>query len=177
MITQSFYRIVVINCIWFVIFSTRCLSQPGVSRNAIYVEAFGTGIFYSVNYERFVSNDLTFRIGFSTFTIHANYDRDQYTHYAVPIMANYLIGEGNSKLEIGAGIEFLAGSGESTGDHTYFISTTPLSLSYVLLVGSFGYRYQPSDGGIHFRLVTTPFFVPKTGVFNLWFGSSIGICF
>ena len=176
MINHLYYRILVPSCILLIVLSTQCLSQSRDSHNAIYVEAFGAGILYSVNYERFVSKDFTFRIGFSLFPTNSNSGKDQSSLIFVPLIANFLLGEGNSKLEIGAGITYLVDNAESSGDISQ-ASTTTQSSSGVVFVGSIGYRYQPSDGGLHFRLVATPLLSPYTGWFKLWFGSSIGFCF
>ena len=47
--------------------------------------------------------------------------------------------------------------------------------SYVLGISSIGYRYQPSDGGMHFRFVLNPMLIMSE--IRLTAGISIGVCF
>ncbi|HTP12800.1 MAG TPA: hypothetical protein VMM37_04200 [Bacteroidota bacterium] len=137
------------------------IAARGEAKNAIYFEAFGHGLLYSVNYERFVERKLAIRVGFSTYTVgQADGGNRQ---IFVPVMANFLPGEGAHRLEIGVGVEYFHESMSESLDHTLFI------------IGSLGYRYQPPDGGIQFRIVATPFLFPAR-VFS-WFGTSIGVCF
>jgi hypothetical protein len=88
-----------------------------------------------------------------------------------PIMANYLIGPGNHKLEIGAGPLLLYASAKASvgGDVT--------SGSGAALAGTavFGYRYVPRDGGFTFRGGFTPVF--SAGGFQPWVGLSFGYVF
>jgi hypothetical protein len=173
-IVQHLQRILIPSIAGIIVLSTPGMSQS-TSKNAVYAEALGAGIFYSLNYERFISNDVTVRIGFSSFPLSYNDGKDHSTLFIVPIIANYLVGTGNSKLEVGLGISYLVDSEELSGNVTEnYINR---SSSGIIFIGSFGYRYQPSDGGMHFRLFATPLLSPYTGYFRLWFGSSIGICF
>ncbi len=155
------------------------LTSPGisqsVSRNAVYAEILGAGVFYSVNYERFISDDVTVRMGVSSFSLRSNSGKDHSNIVIVPIVANYLLGHGNSRVEIGAGIDYVSDHGISLGDISR--SYSQHSSSGIIFIGSFGYRYQPSDGGMHFRLFATPFLSPYTGKFAMWLGSSVGVCF
>ncbi len=73
--------------------SSRSLSQIEQSRNAIYLEALGVGGFYSINYERFIDDNYTLRIGYSSWTVKA-LTTQSFT--GVPIMLNYLYGEKHS---------------------------------------------------------------------------------
>lgn len=159
--------------IWFAALTIPCVSQSTDSKNAMYVEAFGPGLFYSINYERFISTDFTVRGGVSIFPM--NGETSQSTFIIAPIMCNYLFGNGNSKLEIGGGIDLVTINGEEYGDLSRYEST--FSETSILLVGSFGYRYQPSDGGFHFRIVATPMLSPYNGYFIPLFGCSAGTCF
>lgn len=131
------------------------------AKNAIYVEAFGPGLLYSVNYERFVAKEFSVRAGFSSFTLGQS-DGDN-TTIVVPVMGTYFAGEGSNKLEIGVGIDFWA----EREPHD--------SNNLMLLITSLGYRYQPVDGGFQFRVVATPLIAPAGAL--LWFGTSVGVCF
>jgi hypothetical protein len=134
---------------------------PSPAKNAVYLEAFGPGFLYSINYERFVANKFALRIGFEDATL--DFGENRTSTITVPVMGNYFSSTGSHKLEIGVGADFLYEHGSRTSN------------GYVFLVGSVGYRYQPDEGGFQFRLVATPFVFP-TGNF-MWFGSSIGMCF
>jgi hypothetical protein len=138
------------------------LSQVTQARNVIYIEGFGPGILYSVNYERYLSETTTARIGFSSWT------KEDFSFTGIPLLVNYLVGNGNSKLELGIGLEYID---ISTGDFSIISG----SGSSIVGIGSIGYRYQPSDGGMHFRLVLNPMLI--MGEIRLTAGISIGVCF
>lgn len=134
MINQPFNRIVIFSCMLPTFLSTQCLSQSHDSHNAIYLEAFGARILYSVNYERFVSNDFTFRIGFSMVPANSNSGKDQSTLIFVSLIANFLLGEANSKMEIGAGITYLVDNAESSGDISYAPTISHSSSGVIFVV-------------------------------------------
>jgi hypothetical protein len=163
--------------IWIVIILIPCVGRSQESHNAIYAELLGPGILYSVNYERFINSNLTIRVGASVFTLNYNSGGDQSTIFVFPIIAYYLSGTGSSKLEIGAGTDVLVDKYKSYGDIEPFISPEITSTSGVLLVGSVGYRYQPSEGGFHFRIVANPIISPYTGYIIPSIGCSLGMCF
>ena len=152
-----------------------CLSQSQDSQNAIYAEAFGPGLIYSINYERFISKEFTVRGGVSIFSFHGS--TSQSTGVIVPIMSNYLLGDENSKCEIGAGIDALSINGKDYGDIEPLNPPRSNSTAGVLLIGSLGYRYQPSAGGLLFRIAATPILSPYTGYFIPTGGCSCGISF
>jgi hypothetical protein len=136
-----------------------CKSQD-FKKNVVYAELLGPGLLYSINYERVITPNFTTRIGASFVPISFDSRRED-MFYLFPIMANYLSGEGNSKLELGVGVDVIVDN------------TTP----GVLLVGSLGYRYQPTNGGFHFRIVASPILAPITGFILPSIGCSVGTCF
>jgi hypothetical protein len=143
----------------------KLFSQVNQTRNAIYIEGFGPGLFYSINYERYLSETFTTRIGFSSWT------NSGVSFTGIPLMVNYLYGSGNSKLELGIGMEYLKLNDKNKND---FLGV-PILGSHVLGISSVGYRYQPSDGGMHFRFTLYPMLIlDKVG---LTIGISIGVCF
>lgn len=172
---QCVERILKYCYICFVSLIIPCLSQSQDSQNAIYAEAFGPGFFYSINYERFLSNEFTLRGGISIFSL--NGSTSQSTFIVVPLMGNYLLGNGSSKFEVGTGIDFMTISGEEYSDIDPVKSVRDNSSSGILLIGSLGYRYQPWAGGLHFRIVATPMLSPYTGFLIPSGGCSLGICF
>jgi hypothetical protein len=62
------------------------------------------------------------------------------------------------------------------GAHNPFVTISDFGAGF-LIVGSLGYRYQPSDGGFHFRIVASPILAPITGFFFPSIGCSAGICY
>ena len=87
--------------------------------------------------------------------------------YFIPVSFNYYAGEGNSKLELGAGMTFVTGTVDWFG----------MKESGSIVVGNFniGYRYQPVDGGFFFRIGFTPQFTFE-GI-QAWGGLGIGATF
>ncbi len=170
-------RLMPIVCWFFVVallLPSVCQSQD-TTKNVIYAELLGPGLLYSINYERVVADDVTMRIGASI--IPYSYYRGSSTMIILPVMANYLLGSGNSKLEIGAGVDVLMMRDEMYGDLEPLPSARIRNTSGVLLIGSLGYRYQPTDGGFHFRIAASPILTPTTGFFIPSVGISFGSCF
>jgi hypothetical protein len=137
-------------------------SHPHIATNAVYVEAFGPGFLYSVNYERLVESKFALRAGFSAWDMRPE-EEGTTTFIAVPLMGIYLVGDGAHKMEVGAGIDCFNERESRLSNKTLFLTT------------SLGYRYQPPEGGLQVRIVATPFILPG-GVF-FWFGTSVGACF
>jgi hypothetical protein len=136
--------------------------------NSLYFEIFGNGGLYSINYDRLFTPTLGARIGFMYFSAdNSIFDIDQLI--LVPIMLNYFVGEGSSKLELGAGIVF--GSLETD----FWGLTNESSSTAVIGTATVGYRYQPVDGGFMFRAGFTPLF--SSGGFLASGGLSIGVAF
>jgi hypothetical protein len=144
-------------------------------RNTVYFELFGTGIFYSVNYERRISPHVSLRAGFTSWSLHGGLFTilgiEKLSMTAFPVMVNYLTGPmKSSHLEIGAGLmpSFFSGKALFTGSEG--------ANNQSLLVGtaSIGYRYQPPDGGFFFRIALTPLLGQIVGYTG---GLSFGLTF
>jgi hypothetical protein len=135
------------------------------AKNAFYFELAGNALFVSLNYERFIQKNMSIRVGYGSAAIY---------HHAVPVMFNFFVGE-NHRLELGAGVVFL-------------FEREPFIRGYIfndenltLLSGTFGYRYQPVDGGFVFRAGLNPSYALSEyeydeGLF-LWFGFIFGTSF
>lgn len=141
------------------------------ANNVIFAELLGNGLLYSVNYERFLSDDLSVRVGFGYVSVNAS-SSDSSAHASlltVPVLVNYYVGGVNNKLQLGIGGTFVdvsaatstAGSGAVSGTGFMPIAT-----------GVVGYRYIPHDGGFAFGVGLTPFVGP--GGFQAWGGLSLG---
>ena len=75
------------------------------SHAAMYVEAGGSGLLYSVNYEARLVGMVNGRIGFMAVNQPVNDGTSQIDVgvLLVPVMANVLVGSGSHRLELGAG--------------------------------------------------------------------------
>ncbi|NBC27868.1 MAG: hypothetical protein GVY08_13470 [Bacteroidetes bacterium] len=140
------------------------------SSNSVYVELLGNGFFYSINYDHRFTNHFGGRMGFMIIEGQSEQSTDDQISFAIlPVMANYLVGSGSHRLELGAGLQFvLAGGtlenyGSFSGGGIGGVTTT------------FGYRYQPVDGGFLFRIGATPFY--SDGRPQLSGGLSLGYAF
>jgi hypothetical protein len=133
------------------------------SPNALYLEGFGNAILYSINYDRFISPNMSVRIGFEYIGLSGgtvdNGDGTTSTESAslmmIPATINFFVGShdkngqmGSSKLELGAGLVY-ANAGASFGGAS-------ASGSSIGITGTIGYRFQPSDGGFVFRVGWAP---------------------
>jgi hypothetical protein len=97
----------------------------GHTRNNIYLEFFGAGVFYSLNYEILLDRKLAARIGIEIVE----------QGVVEPMTITYLVFDGPGHLELGAGVV------SPMYDRVY---TSP--------VLSIGYRYQPARRGIFFNV-------------------------
>lgn len=137
-------------------------TQAVPARDAVYVELLGNGVLYTVNYDRRFTDNLTGRVGLGVFG-----------GVAVPVMANYLFGEGRGRLELGGGVELIGASDVDFGD----LDEQEEVRDSDALVGTatVGYRYQPATGGFVFRIGLTPLFSLDGGL--PWLGISFGHAF
>lgn len=85
---------------------------------------------------------------------------DESTLTIAPLTLNYLAGSGSHRMELGGGIIFGLWDGSSLG---------------ILGTGTLGYRYQPLQGGLMFRIGFTPVFAVE-GIYPLA-GVSAGVTF
>lgn len=139
---------------------------PEYSHHALYFEAGGHGVLYTINYDYRFAKIFAARIGFTHYTI-PNFFFSDLTITAFPIIGEFLIGGDEHFFEIGAGI--MPTIGESS--FHFFSSST----SSVVGVANIGYRYQPVDEGFFFR-ASVPAFITSTGVGG-WGGLSFGYAF
>ncbi len=117
-------------------------------RHAIYTELAGAGVTasFSINYDHFFEDNFSLRLGYGVSA-----------YFLVPVMggvgashgaivtANYFVGEGPTRFEIGAGLSVVEAS-----------SATPFDLEvanniYVVPNAFVGVRYTPLDGGVVVR--------------------------
>ena len=151
------------------------LFRPDTCRNAIYAEVFGPGLLYSINYDYLITPHMSLRAGVSRWSFPAIFFliNGSIDFTGFPVTLNYLAGEGNSHLELGAGVVpmFLS----LDGRQIFFGESVRGKATAVLGTVTVGYRYQPIDGGLVFRIGFTPVFnfekIFPTG------GLSMGVAF
>jgi hypothetical protein len=131
-----------------------CLIAAQISNaqaKAVFVELGGPGL-ASINYDmRFKKKEdgLGGRIGFGGFSLGEG--TDKVSAIFVPIGVNYLLGRDKKNyFEIGGGVTPVFSSSQSDGETERFRST----FGHL----SFGYRYQPENGGFFFRANIVPIF-------------------
>ena len=149
-------------------------SSGDFARNSIFLELGGNGLIYSLNYDHKFFDHASARIGGMYLGGSAddpNSIDGRVSVFFVPITANYLVGNGNSRLEIGGGLVIAGGSVDATIDN----ETIDDVGSGAAFTGTIGYRLQPRDGGFLFRVGFTPLIA--SGVFVPWAGLSLGATF
>ena len=124
--------------------------------NSIFFEGLGSGLYYSINYERRVIDDLGVRAGFgyvsvtTTAAAGSSSAKASATYLTIPITVSYLGIRGRkSGLELGGGLTLAyAGGSASAG-----VSSTSGSGIQPLGTAMVGYRLHPVDGaGFQFRV-------------------------
>lgn len=161
----------------WILSTQRICAQPEESmytRNCLYVELLGQGILYSVNYEYRFAPSLSGRIGFTSWSLPSSFLTAGvgFRVTGVPLMVNYLTGEGNSHLELGVG--GIIYSAHVNGEWAFWKSPDE-DLSGVLGTATLGYRYQPTAEGFFFKIGATPMF-NESGVLPTG-GLSLGYAF
>lgn len=129
--------------------------------NAIYFELLGSGIIYSLNYERIFKNHFTIRGGFSY--LNSEGGVLSFPRYIFPVSSSYLLStDEDSHLEFGLGVTFHRGN----------------NMNGLFPVPIIGFREQDLiNGGGTFRISFTPFILadPKIKLYpfgGLSFGTS-----
>ena len=113
-----------------------------------FLEVGGPGLAISANFDsRFAQkhNGLGYRVGVGYFGSGGN------TVVSVPIQVNYLYGQGDHLLELGAGTTFLHSTGDTKGTYWQFDNVTGF-----IGTATIGYRYQPVDSHLNLRIAFVP---------------------
>lgn len=124
--------------------------------NSVFLEGLGAGLFYSINYERRVIDDLGVRAGFGYVSLSASgataagQASASASYLTIPITASYLGIRGRrSGLELGGGTTLAYASGAASSGVTS-VSGSGMTAFGTLLVG---YRLHPVDhAGFQFRV-------------------------
>ena len=104
--------------------------------DAVFLELSGQRTFASLSYDRALTDEITLRGGFG---ILPNLTHAKRVAFSFPFTANYLHGKVH-RLELSFGFSWDA------------VYAGPLPMMML------GYRYDPADGGIVFRLAVNPLF-------------------
>lgn len=151
------------------------LTKP--AQNAVFFEAFGSGILYSVNYQRVldaVPIGLRAGVSFITYKVSSAQGSGNLVFATLPLLVSYFIGPPRHKLELGLGVTPLYFSASSDATGTKFDGPgTGLGVS---LSGLVGYRYVPDGRGVSFGAGFTPLLRAPKG-FLPWGGASLGYAF
>jgi hypothetical protein len=146
------------------------------ARNLVFAELFGSGLLYSVNYERvFEPWHVGLRGGASYFTYAvSSYGRSGNLVLAsFPMLASYYVPWRSHNLQLGLGATVLYTGVATDSQGTAFESDR--SGLGVAASGLLGYRYLPRDGGVSFGVAFTP--MVRAGSFLPWGGASAGYAF
>jgi hypothetical protein len=145
--------------------------------NDIFFEALGSGLLYSLNYERMIDKwNIGLRAGASYFTYAvSNYGRSgNLTLVSFPLLASYYYGlwRGHHlQLGLGATILYTGVATDSLGT-SYDAERSGAGLAASAVVG---YRYKPRDGGVSFGVGFTPLL--RASKFLPWGGANVGYAF
>lgn len=153
--------LIVIAAAWLVGQPLREQSQPKPGQNHVFFELGGSGLLYSVNYERLLSGGWNVRLGWSTVSF-------IYSYKAYFGGATKLLSSPRRGFELGGAVGLLV--------LTHFLFweiDPPVGAPYGGPI--LGYRYLPESRGPTFRIAATPL-VTSEGV-TPWVGLSVGYAF
>lgn len=139
--------------------------EPGYAKNAVFAEGFGSGIAYSVNYDRLLLPILSLRGGAGVYSVSGA------AFVSVPLIVNFLVPlQESHRLELGVGATLGIAPGQ-TG------ITGPFDVENgfgIAAAGVVGYRYVPRGSGWTFRVSFTPLVGERLWP---WGGASLGYAF
>jgi hypothetical protein len=149
---------------------------PRTALNDVFFEALGSGLLYSLNYERMIEKwHVGLRAGASYFTYPvSSYGRSgNLTLVSFPLVASYYFTWRNHNLQLGLGATVLYTGVATDSLGTKFDderSGAGLAASAVI-----GYRYLPRARGVSFGVGFTPLL--RTSKFLPWGGANVGYAF
>jgi len=146
---------------------------------SVYVEFFGSGGLYSINYDRLLTDHVGFRVGFGIFD--GLWRSPRVNFIGVPVLLNYLVPLSDShNLELGLGVSMMQLSIISETSDDDFLMAEELVVAY---------RFQPRDKRLFLRIAAIPFrttnergefdgpYGNRSSSFGLWGGVSVGLSF
>ena len=151
-------------------------STERTASNLIFAEALGSGLLYSVNYERIIDRwNLGLRAGVSYFTyaVSSYGSSGNLTLVSVPIVASYYLGWRSHNLQLGLGATILYTDVATDSQGNKFDGER--SGAGVAATAVVGYRFIPREGGLSFGVGFTP--LVRTSRFLPWGGANVGYAF
>lgn len=132
------------------VFSQELKRSEDINRNTVYLEAFGQGFGYSLNYDRLLNTDKTFMNSLTvglTFIPQTTEFGDG-IYLGVPVSYNWILGRNSHHLELGVGLTpmFVKSRYYPSSGRFYFYASPEIS-----------YRFQRPQGGVFFRVTATGF--------------------
>ena len=149
-------------------------AQERTANNGLYIEGLGPGLFYSLDYDRAIS-DLAVRVGVGYVSLGASAGDSsaKASLLTVPVTLSY-IGLGSKKhmFEVGAGVTVIHAA---AGTSTLRYDSGSESATKVWGTAVLGYRLQPPDGGFMLRTGLSP--IIGSGFFLPWPYIALGATF
>jgi len=166
-----------INCglrarLWFlfmsVMFGLTLANSQTPTNQACYIEFFGNGGLYSLNYERRISDNYHARLAVTSWS----FGFGEGHHLLFPLMVNYFSTEESISPEFGVGI--VPGISDGTSPDYIFAAKEHSKITFIS-TATIGIRYQPA--GLLYRLSYTPLFNIHNKRFASFGGISCGFTF
>jgi len=148
--------------------------------NIVALELLGSGLTYSLGYERLFrawsNSTIGIRAGgsFFTYAVNDSAGSGNLTILTFPLVASQYFGRGPHKLVVGLGATFLYVNASSDSSGVTYSSDS--SGFGVAATGVLGWRYVPRDGGPAFGVAFTPMVRTHKG-FLPWGGANVGYAF
>ena len=131
--------------------------DPGrYPHSALFLEIGGPCVFYSVDYDYRLSDHYGLHVGYSSWSLDNFFFIDHMEFTGVPVTAEYLLGDGASRLELDAGVTIASLS--FSGTNSIFGSGESGGVTRLIGQIGAGYRFQPPQGGMFFRVGVVPMF-------------------
>jgi len=144
--------------------------------NDVFFEALGSGLLYSLNYERILDKwNIGLRGGASYFTykVAQQGQSGNVTLVSFPLVASYYIGWGSHHVQLGLGATILY-TGVAT-DSLGVKFDSERSGAGLAANAVIGYRFMPRTGGVSFGVDFTPLL--RASKLLPWGGANVGYAF
>ncbi|MEP6655368.1 MAG: hypothetical protein ABJA82_18525 [Myxococcales bacterium] len=155
----------------------------------MYLELLGSGLVWSINYDRRTEHNFWLRAGFGYYSWDTTNEPGQFgsagSMTMFPMAVTKLVGNAGSWFEIGLGTTFIHVDQSQTsvfGLVSGSNARTSASASAYVVSGIIGYRWSPATTGSIFRIGFTPFFFAFDSstvvrILRPWGGLSLGFAF
>ena len=147
------------------------VSWRATAKTAAFAEIGGSVGLYSLNLDRKLNSNVTIRVGSANYSSIEFGDQPRRNYQMLAVLVNVLTGGPTAWWEMGLGPRL----GKYRLD-----GSTGIEPRVASITTTFGYRYQPSRGGLVFRAVLSPQFElrgPNERATSWWPGVSVGFAF